>query len=76
LTTAIGVGAGRGAAGFGATRATAFLAAFFFGAARFLAGRLALAARFAGRLAALRATARFFAFGLDFPFAFLFFLAM
>lgn len=76
LTATIGVGAGRGAAGFAAGLAAGFAAffaflagfAFFRGAARFLAARLAVL------FGARRATARFFA--LDFFLAFLFFLAM
>jgi len=69
LTAAIGVGAGRAAAGFGTAGLAAFLTFLaFLGAARFLATRLAV------RFGARRATARFFA--LDFFLAFLFFLAM
>jgi hypothetical protein len=69
LTTAIGVGAGRGTAGFGTAGVAAFLTLrAFLGAARFLATRLAV------RFGARRATARFFA--LDVFLALLFFLAM
>lgn len=78
LTAAIGVGAGRGAAGLNAagfaTLGADFLATFF---AAFLAGaRFALTARLALRFGARRATTRFLPFAFAFFFTFLFFLAI
>jgi hypothetical protein len=82
FTAAIGVGAGRGAAGLAAA-GRAVLGADFF-AARFTgfvaafraAERFALTARLALRFGARRATARFLPLALDCFFAFLFFLAI
>jgi hypothetical protein len=83
FTAAIGVGAGRGAAGLAAAGRAALGADFFaagftdffaaFRAAeRLAAGRFALTARLALRLGARRATARFLPLAFDFFFAFLF----